>query len=81
VHDVDPSDAYVPSGQGLQLDALKAHAHAHAHAIFISTTTKPLPDLAPTCVEYVELLQGVQYASLHGATTDEYFPAADRPKL
>jgi hypothetical protein len=20
------------------------HAHAHAHAIFISTTTKPLPD-------------------------------------
>jgi hypothetical protein len=24
----------------------RAHAHAHAHAIFISTTTKPLPDLA-----------------------------------
>ena len=22
------------------------HAHAHAHAIFISTTTKPLPDSA-----------------------------------
>ncbi len=23
---------------------LPTHAHAHAHAIFISTTTKPLPD-------------------------------------
>jgi hypothetical protein len=27
-------------------DMSEVHAHAHAHAIFISTTTKPLPDLA-----------------------------------
>jgi hypothetical protein len=32
--------------------------------------------VAPTSVEYVEVLQGVQYASLVGAATDEYFPAA-----
>ena len=31
-----------------------AHAHAHAHAIFVSTTTKPLPDLAAN-TDYVTL--------------------------
>ncbi len=33
---------------------MQSHAHAHAHAIFISTTTKPLPDLAAN-TDYVTL--------------------------
>ncbi len=33
---------------------LTYRAHAHAHAIFISTTTKPLPDLAAN-TDYVTL--------------------------
>jgi hypothetical protein len=33
---------------------IRVRSHTHAHAIFISTTTKPLPDLA-TNTDYVTL--------------------------
>ncbi len=42
-----------------------AHAHAHAHAIFISTTTKPLPDLAAGLKKVLPMKYLIYHIILH----------------